>query len=113
MESIPLPPRPAAIVIKDKKPRVYHRDESRTVDVYTDKSIIGEGTFGLVYKALDQAKGTYVALKKVRIEHEKEGFPITAVSICSTLFVPYPFKFIYISYANSFVNKINSCNIGP
>lgn len=29
---------------------------------------IGEGTYGVVYKAKDKINGTYVALKKIRIE---------------------------------------------
>ena len=65
----------------DKKVRIYQRAEPRSVNVYTDTSIIGEGTFGQVYKARDQSKGTYVALKRVRLENERDGFPITAVSI--------------------------------
>lgn len=32
-----------------------------------------------VYKARDHHTNELVALKKVRLEHEKEGFPITAV----------------------------------
>lgn len=52
----------------------------RCVDVFTDLEIIGEGTYGLVYKAKDTSSaGMHVALKKVRLENEKEGFPITAV----------------------------------
>lgn len=40
---------------------------------------IGEGTYGQVYKARDKNTTQLVALKKVRLENEKEGFPITAV----------------------------------
>lgn len=40
---------------------------------------VGEGTYGQVYKASDDKTNTMVALKKVRLENEKEGFPITAV----------------------------------
>ena len=29
---------------------------------------IGEGTYGIVYKAKDKVTGKYVALKKIRIE---------------------------------------------
>ncbi|CAD6187984.1 unnamed protein product [Caenorhabditis auriculariae] len=40
---------------------------------------IGEGTYGQVYKATNRRTGEQVALKRVRLENEKEGFPITAV----------------------------------
>ncbi|XP_039271701.2 cyclin-dependent kinase 9-like [Styela clava] len=40
---------------------------------------IGQGTFGEVFKAKDKKTGRYVALKKVIMENEKEGFPITAL----------------------------------
>lgn len=48
--------------------------------MYNDLTIIGEGTFGQVYKAKDQDSNAYVALKRVRLENERDGFPITAVS---------------------------------
>lgn len=41
--------------------------------------IIGEGTFGMVYKAKDRRSNQIYALKKVRLEKEKEGFPVTTV----------------------------------
>lgn len=49
------------------------------VDKYEKLEIIGEGTYGQVWKARDKENGLMVALKKVRLENEKEGFPITAV----------------------------------
>ncbi|XP_059478139.1 cyclin-dependent kinase 12 isoform X2 [Neocloeon triangulifer] len=51
----------------------------RCVDVFEVIDQIGEGTYGQVYKAKDNISGDMVALKKVRLENEKEGFPITAV----------------------------------
>ncbi|KAJ5595809.1 Serine/threonine-protein kinase bur1 [Penicillium hetheringtonii] len=40
---------------------------------------LGEGTFGEVYKARAKKDNTLVALKKILMHHEKEGFPITAI----------------------------------
>ncbi|XP_041367507.1 cyclin-dependent kinase 12-like [Gigantopelta aegis] len=51
----------------------------RCVDWFKILEIIGEGTYGQVYKAKDTVSDEFVALKKVRLENEKEGFPITAV----------------------------------
>ncbi|XP_022249725.1 cyclin-dependent kinase 12-like isoform X2 [Limulus polyphemus] len=51
----------------------------RCVEMFDIICQIGEGTYGQVYKAKDRDTGDLVALKKVRLENEKEGFPITAV----------------------------------
>lgn len=83
-------PRP-----KLKRPNILHRRRAkvsgnkdwgeRCVDVFEFIAKIGEGTYGQVYKARDKLSkprdksGDLVALKKVRLENEKEGFPITAV----------------------------------
>ena len=39
---------------------------------------IGQGTFGEVWKAKCSQTNRVVALKKVLMENEREGFPITA-----------------------------------
>lgn len=49
------------------------------MDKFDIIGIIGEGTYGQVYKAKDKDTGELVALKKVRLDNEKEGFPITAI----------------------------------
>lgn len=40
---------------------------------------IGEGTYGVVYKARDRDTGKFIALKKIRLESEAEGVPSTAI----------------------------------
>ena len=40
---------------------------------------IGEGTYGIVYKALDKVTKQFVALKKIRLDTESEGVPSTAM----------------------------------
>ncbi|KAI3634759.1 hypothetical protein MIR68_007140 [Amoeboaphelidium protococcarum] len=46
--------------------------------LYERVAQVGEGTYGKVYKAKDR-DGQYVALKRIRLETEKEGFPVTAM----------------------------------
>ncbi|GBG74215.1 hypothetical protein CBR_g17928 [Chara braunii] len=52
---------------------------SRSVECFEKLELIGEGTYGQVYKARERKTGEIVALKKVRMENEEEGFPITAI----------------------------------
>lgn len=40
---------------------------------------IGEGTYGIVYKAKDKKTGRLLALKKIRPESENEGIPATTI----------------------------------
>ncbi|OZC07995.1 kinase domain protein [Onchocerca flexuosa] len=46
---------------------------------YEKLAKIGQGTFGEVFKARCKRTGRIVALKKILMENEKEGFPITAL----------------------------------
>ena len=46
---------------------------------------VGEGTYGVVYRAKDKATGEFVALKKIRLESEDEGVPSTALREISLL----------------------------
>lgn len=46
---------------------------------------IGEGTYGVVYKARDTVTGSLLALKKIRLEAEDEGVPSTAIREISLL----------------------------
>ncbi|KAJ1338985.1 cyclin-dependent kinase 2 [Batrachochytrium salamandrivorans] len=49
------------------------------MDNYEKMEKIGEGTYGVVYKAKDKITGDTVALKKIRLETEDEGVPSTAI----------------------------------
>ncbi|KAA0203970.1 hypothetical protein HAZT_HAZT001683 [Hyalella azteca] len=49
------------------------------VSKYEKLDKIGQGTFGEVFKARHKRSKKVVALKKVLMENEKEGFPITAL----------------------------------
>jgi len=46
---------------------------------------IGEGTYGVVYKAQHKESKRIIALKKIRLEHEDEGVPSTAIREISIL----------------------------
>ena len=46
---------------------------------------VGEGTYGVVYKAKDYQTKEIVALKKIRLENEEEGMPSTAMREISLL----------------------------
>jgi hypothetical protein len=48
-------------------------------DLYRIVNQVGEGTFGKVYKAQNTLSGGHVALKRIRMESEKDGFPVTAM----------------------------------
>ena len=52
---------------------------------------VGEGTYGVVYKAQDLTTGRLVAIKKVRLEYEDEGVPSTSIREISLLkSLPHP-----------------------
>lgn len=57
--------------------------DKKSLSRYQKLEKIGEGTYGLVYKAMDKKTGGLVALKKIRLESQDEGMPSTAVrEIC-------------------------------
>lgn len=48
-------------------------------ELYKIVSQVGEGTFGKVYKAQNTVSRLFVALKRIRMEGERDGFPVTAM----------------------------------
>ena len=66
-----------------RRPQQVLPPEFRNSNVYYRKpgneSVIGFGTYGKVFKAKHIYKGQDVALKRLRMEAERDGFPITAM----------------------------------
>jgi cell division cycle 2-like protein len=57
----------------------------RNVDDFEKLNRIEEGSYGIVYRARDKSNGQIVALKKLKLENEKDGFPVTALREIHTL----------------------------
>jgi cyclin-dependent kinase 10 len=51
----------------------------RNVNEYEKLNRVGEGTYGVVYRARSTINNDIVALKKVRMEEEKDGLPISSL----------------------------------
>ena len=57
----------------------------RSVEEYRCLNRIAEGTYGVVYRAEDRRTKEVVALKRLKMEKEKDGFPITSLREINTL----------------------------
>ena len=71
-------------ILKRVKPKPTLPDEWASSDsVYYRKpgneSVVGSGTYGKVFKAIHVYTKNMVALKKIRMEGERDGYPVTAV----------------------------------
>eukprot|EP01117_Protostelium_nocturnum_P006690 TRINITY_DN240_c0_g1_i2.p1 TRINITY_DN240_c0_g1~~TRINITY_DN240_c0_g1_i2.p1 ORF type:complete len:294 (+),score=58.63 TRINITY_DN240_c0_g1_i2:180-1061(+) len=55
------------------------------MEKYTKIDKLGEGTYGIVYKAKNKENGEIVALKRIRLDSEDEGVPCTAIREISLL----------------------------
>uniref|UniRef100_A0A7E4VC90 cyclin-dependent kinase n=1 Tax=Panagrellus redivivus TaxID=6233 RepID=A0A7E4VC90_PANRE len=51
----------------------------RSVSEYNCLNKIDEGTFGIVYRAQEKRTGEICALKRLKLERERDGFPITSL----------------------------------
>ncbi|CAJ0581054.1 unnamed protein product, partial [Mesorhabditis spiculigera] len=88
---IPPPPPARTQVVRRNRPTVLASSDNLrrimtdtpwgrgSLDDYVQQMQVGEGTYGQVYKAIHKKSGQTVALKRIRLENEKEGFPITAM----------------------------------
>jgi serine/threonine protein kinase len=66
--------------IQDKE-----KDKENPLPKYQLLDKIGEGTYGVVYKAKDRVTGRFMALKKIRLDSEDEGVPSTSIREISLL----------------------------
>lgn len=71
--STPGPPGVPGAVAKSSRSRVAPGE------AYERLAQVGEGTYGKVYKARRVEDGVLVALKRIRMEQEKDGFPVTSM----------------------------------
>ena len=55
------------------------------LDKYQRLEKLGEGTYGVVYKAKNLDTNEIVAIKKIRLEKEDDGVPSTAIREISLL----------------------------
>jgi serine/threonine protein kinase len=58
----------------------------RTLTSVNIDKVVGSGTFGVVFKAVDRESNRVLALKKIKMEKETQGFPITVriLNLCCT-----------------------------
>jgi len=64
---------------KEQKDDSMESYACQPVTVYEKLDKIGEGTYGTVFMARDKRTGEIVALKKLRMDKEKGGFPLTSI----------------------------------
>ncbi|KAI9106265.1 kinase-like domain-containing protein [Phlyctochytrium arcticum] len=57
----------------------------RCVDTFEKLNRIEEGAYGVVYRARDRETGEIVALKRLKLEKEVNGFPVTSLREIHTL----------------------------
>ena len=82
----PSPPLVRKEVVRKKrikeKPKLSE-EHAKSESVYYRKpgneSVVGSGTYGKVYKTRHIYTGNWVALKKIRMEGERDGYPVTAI----------------------------------
>lgn len=77
------PPKQKKIITRPKPRPILPKEFADADSVYYRKpgneSVIGAGTYGKVFKGIHVFTQRKVALKKIRMEGEKDGFPVTAV----------------------------------
>ena len=65
--------------ISKKRNRNHILEGSRSIENYEHLNKIDEGSYGVVFRGKEHETNTIVAIKKVKLHKEKEGFPITSI----------------------------------
>ncbi|CAK6955727.1 cyclin-dependent kinase 2 [Scomber scombrus] len=82
---------PSQLLASTQRPELSKLNNQQTgrslvqMDAFQKVEKIGEGTYGVVYKAKNKVTGETVALKKIRLDTETEGVPSTAIREISLL----------------------------
>ncbi|XP_014114658.1 PREDICTED: cyclin-dependent kinase 11B-like isoform X1 [Pseudopodoces humilis] len=85
-EYIPDSPASSPIDLKQELPKYLPALQGcRSVEEFQCLNRIEEGTYGVVYRAKDKKTDEIVALKRLKMEKEKEGFPITSLREINTI----------------------------
>jgi cell division cycle 2-like protein len=66
---------------------ISHFDHCRDVEEYELLNNIEEGSYGMVSRARTKNTGEVVALKRLKMEHTNDGFPVTGLREIQTLMV--------------------------
>ncbi|XP_077286263.1 cyclin-dependent kinase 2-like [Arctopsyche grandis] len=72
------------------------------LEKYHGREKVGEGTYGVVFRATDSHTGAHIALKRIQLEHESEGVPSTTIreiSLIKELDHPSIVKLLDVVYA--------------
>ncbi|XP_063799069.1 cyclin-dependent kinase 11B isoform X7 [Pseudophryne corroboree] len=85
-EYVPDSPVMSPVELKQELPKYLPALQGcRSVEEFQCLNRIEEGTYGVVYRAKDRKTDEIVALKRLKMEKEKEGFPITSLREINTI----------------------------
>nr|XP_042125209.1 cyclin-dependent kinase 11B-like [Peromyscus maniculatus bairdii] len=83
---VPDSPALSPIELKQELPKYLPALQGcRSVEEFQCLNRIEEGTYGVVYRAKNKKTDEIVALKRLKMEKEKEGFPITSLREINTI----------------------------
>ncbi|XP_037540921.1 cyclin-dependent kinase 11B isoform X2 [Nematolebias whitei] len=83
---VPESPPVSPVELKKELPKYLPALQGcRSVEEFQCLNRIEEGTYGVVYRAKDKKTDEIVALKRLKMEKEKEGFPITSLREINTI----------------------------